>query len=169
MQFPQWWKVSDYLKTHSAEDAKEATKVPFVWAMGKEGMTYYEAIEEDPVVSDTWHKGMIMIETTQPISGMFPFTSMKDAVEAEPQRAFVVDVGGGRGNALVSIMKDCGGSYGAKMVLQDMAEVLEGKDPVKVDGVENMPHNFYNVQPVESKLPGSPLPFVSAYADESFG
>lgn len=169
MQFPQWWKVSDYLKTHSAEDAKEATKVPFVWAMGKEGMTYYEAIEEDPVVSDTWHKGMIMIETTQPISGMFPFTSMKDAVEAEPQRAFVVDVGGGRGNALVSIMKDCGGSYGAKMVLQDMAEVLEGQDPVKVEGVENMPHNFYNVQPVESKWPGSPEPFVSAYANEPFG
>jgi hypothetical protein len=158
MQFPQWWKVSDYLKTHSAEEAQDATKVPYVWAQGKEGMTYYEAIEEDPVVSDTWHKGMIMIETTtQPISGMFPFDSMKAAVEAEPERAFVVDVGGGRGNALVSIMKECGGgsssSYGgAKMILQDMAEVLEGKDPVRVDGVQNMPHNFYDIQPVKSKL-----------------
>lgn len=153
MQFPQWWKVSDYLKTHSAEDAQDATKVPFVWAMGKEGMTYYDAIEEDPVVSDTWHKGMIMIESTQPISGMFPFASMKATVEAEPQRAFVVDVGGGRGNALVSMMKECGGSsYGAKMILQDMTEVLEGKDPVRVEGVENMPHNFYDIQPVKSKF-----------------
>ena len=152
MQFPQWWKVADYLKSHSAKEAQDATKVPFVWAMGKEGMTYYDAIEEDPVVSDTWHKGMIMIETTQPISGMFPFHSMKAAVEAEPHRAFVVDVGGGRGNALVSIMKECGGSYGAKMILQDMAEVLEGKDPVRVDGIEKMPHNFYDAQPVKSKL-----------------
>ncbi|KAL8882208.1 MAG: hypothetical protein Q9198_000753 [Flavoplaca austrocitrina] len=150
MQFPQWWKVSDYLKTHSAEEAQDATKVPYVWAQDKEGMTYYEAIEEDPVVSDTWHKGMIMIETTQPISGMFPFHSMKAAVEAEPHRAFVVDVGGGRGNALVSIMKECGGSYGGKMILQDMAEVLEGKDPVRVDGVESMPHNFYNIQPIKN-------------------
>lgn len=153
MQFPQWWKVSDYLKTHSVQEAQDATKVPFVWALGKEGMTYYEAIEEDPVVSDAWHKGMIMIETTQPIGGMFPFSTMKAAVEAEPQRAFVVDVGGGRGNALVSIMKECGGSYGAKMVLQDMAKVLDGEDPVKVDGVENMAHDFYDPQPVKSKFP----------------
>lgn len=152
MQFPQWWKVSEYLSVHSAQDAKEATKVPFVWAMGKEGMSYYDAIEEDPVVSDIWHKGMIMIEATQPISGMFPFASMQAAVEAEPERAFVVDVGGGRGNALIAMMKECGGSYGAKMVLQDQAEVLQGKDPVKLDGVENMPHNFYDPQPVQSKF-----------------
>ncbi|CEJ81074.1 hypothetical protein VHEMI01224 [[Torrubiella] hemipterigena] len=150
MQFPQWWKVSEYLSTHSAPDAKEATKVPFVWAMGKEGMSYYDAIEEDPVVSDIWHKGMIMIEATQPISGMFPFVSMQAAVEAEPERAFVVDVGGGRGNALIAMMKECGGSYGAKMVLQDQAEVLQGKDPVKLDGVDNMPHNFYDPQPVNN-------------------
>ena len=50
-------------------------------------------IDEDPVVSDRWHKGMTMVETTQPVCGMFPFCSMKSAVEAEPHRAFVVDVG----------------------------------------------------------------------------
>jgi hypothetical protein len=125
--------------------------VPYVWAHGKEGSTYYEVIEEDPVASDAWHKGMIAIEATQPITGMFPFHSLQAAVEAEPQRAFIVDVGGGRGNALVSIMRECGGSYGADMILQDMAEVLEGDDPVKVEGVKNMPHNFYDVQPVKSK------------------
>lgn len=156
MQFPHWWKVSDYLKTHSSEEAQDVTKSPYCWAQGKEGMTYYEAIEEDPVVSDTWHKAMIMVETTQPISGMFPFNSMEAAVKAEPQRAFVVDIGGGRGNALVSIMKECGGNYGAKMILQDMPEVLEGKDPVRIDRVENMPHSFYDEQPVKSKLASDP-------------
>ncbi|KAI0469851.1 hypothetical protein GGR56DRAFT_679072 [Xylariaceae sp. FL0804] len=126
MQFPQWWKASDYLKTHSYTEAQEASKAPYSWALGKEGTTYYEAIEEDPLVSDTWHKAMIMLETTQPITGMFPFHSMKTAVEAEPQRPFVVDVGGGRGNALKAIMGECGGSYGAKMILQDFHGVLEG-------------------------------------------
>jgi hypothetical protein len=120
--------------------------------LGKEGKTYYEALEEDPAVSDAWHKGMIMIESTQPVTGMFPFKSMQAAVESEPHRPFVVDVGGGRGNALISIMKECEGNFGAKVILQDMAEVLEGKDPVRVDGVENMPHNFYDDQPVSSKL-----------------
>lgn len=115
-------------------------------------MTYYEAIEEDPVVSDTWHKAMIMVEMSQPISGMFPFHSMEAAVKAEPQRAFVVDIGGGRGNALVAMMQECGGTYGAKMILQDMREVLAGKDPVRIEKVENMPHNFWDEQPVKSGL-----------------
>ena len=152
VQFPQWWKVSDYLQTHSAKEAQDATKVPYSWALGKEGMTYYEALEDDPVVADTWHKGMTMIQAKQPILGMFPFHAMKDVVEAEPQRTFVVDVGGGRGNALVSIMKECGGSYGAKMVLQDMAQVLEGTDPVRIPGVENMSYDFFDPQPVKSQF-----------------
>ncbi|KAI9687005.1 MAG: hypothetical protein M1820_010533 [Bogoriella megaspora] len=150
VQFPQWWKVSDYLQTHSAKEAQDATKVPYSWALGKEGMTYYEALEDDPVVADAWHKGMTMIQATQPILGMFPFHTMKSPVEAEPQRAFVVDVGGGRGNALVSIMKECGGSFGAKIVLQDMAQVLEGTDPVRIPGVENMPYDFFDPQPVKN-------------------
>lgn len=151
MQFPYWWKISEYLRTHSAQDLQTPTKVPYSWANGKEGRTYYEVIEEDAVMSDTWHKGMITIEAAQPVTGMFPFWSMRAAVEAEPHRAFVVDVGGGRGNALVSIVRECGGSYGASMVLQDMAQVLAGDDPVKIDGVQNMAHDFFNPQPVKSK------------------
>ncbi|ORY18405.1 O-methyltransferase [Clohesyomyces aquaticus] len=150
MQFPQWWKVSDYLKVRSAKDAQDASKVPYVWAVGKEGMTFYDALEDDPAVAEAWHKGMTMIQATQPITGMFPFHSMAKAVQAEPQRAFVVDVGGGRGNALSAIMKECNGSYGAKMVLQDMEQVLEGSDPVRIPGVENVPCSFFDRQPVKN-------------------
>jgi hypothetical protein len=108
-------------------------------------------MEEDPVVADAWHKGMVMIESMQPVTGMFPFRSMLDQVSAEKERAFVVDVGGGRGNALVAIMAECGGSVAGRMVLQDMAEVLESKSPVRIEGVQIMPHNFYDPQPVRSK------------------
>ncbi|KAJ8124216.1 hypothetical protein ONZ43_g9 [Nemania bipapillata] len=149
-QFPNWWKVCDYLKCHSAQDAQDATKVPYSWASGKEGSTYYEVMEEDAVVSNAWHKGMMAIEATQPVTSMFPFRSMQTAIEVEPQRAFIVDVGGGRGNALVSIMRECGGSYGAGMILQDMAQVLAGEDVVSIDGVQNMVHDFFNPQPVKN-------------------
>nr|ARP51718.1 SAM-dependent O-methyl transferase [Phyllosticta cirsii] len=150
LQFPQWWKVSDYLKVRSGADAQDATKVPYVWAVGKEGMTFYDALESNTTVAEAWHKGMTMIQATQPITGMFPFHSLSDAVLAEPQRPFVVDVGGGRGNALLAIMQECGGSYGAKMVLQDFEQVLEGSDPVRIDGVENVPHDFFDPQPVKN-------------------
>lgn len=161
MQFPQWWKVSDYLKARSAKDAQDATKVPYVWAVNKEGMTFYDALEDDLVVAEAWHKGMTMIQATQPITGMFPFHSLADAVRAEPHRAFVVDVGGGRGNALLAIMKECSGSYGANMVLQDMEQVLEGSDPVRIPGVQNIPYDFFEPQPVKSKYNLS-YPFYDA-------
>lgn len=160
MQFPNWWKVSDYLKTHTAQDAQDATRVPYVWASGLEGTgctTYFDAIESDPAVAAAWHEGMTMVEAMQPVGGMFSFAGhaagLRAAVEAEPHRAFAVDVGGGRGNALVSIMRECGGGSpgGSPMVLQDMAEVLEGEDPVRIEGVRNMPHNFYDNQPVKSE------------------
>ena len=74
----------------------------------------------------------------------------------EPQyssnmKAPVVDVGGGRGNALVAIMAECGAGVAGRMVLQDLGEVLEGTSPVRIDGVQTMPHNFYDPQPVKSR------------------
>lgn len=167
MQFPHWWKVSDYLKTHTAQDAQDATRVPYVWAQGKEGTrTYYEAMEEDPAAADAWHRGMVMIEAAQPVTGMFPFRSVRPAVEREPHRAFVVDVGGGRGNALAAVMRECGGGFGgAAMVLQDLPEVLGGRDPVRIEGVQNMPHNFFDVQPVKSKCKNTkPLSFEELHS-----
>lgn len=114
-------------------------------------MTFYDALESDAPVADAWHKGMTLIQATQPITGMYPFQCLADSVRADQQRPFVVDVGGGRGNALLAIMEECGGSYGAKMVLQDFEQVLEGSDPVRISGVENMPHNFFDPQPVKSE------------------
>lgn len=132
-------------------------KSPVAYARGAEGKTYYQILEENPAFSDVWHKGMTQAPLN-PVLGMFPFRDMKQAVEAEPDRAFVVDVGGGRGNALIDMMGECGGSFGAPMVLQDLEEVLQGQDPVRIDGVQVMPHDFYNEQPVKSESSAAPPP-----------
>ncbi|KAK7914208.1 hypothetical protein PG985_011911 [Apiospora marii] len=143
-------KISDYLKTHAPEDVYDPLKSPVAYARGAEGKTYYQILEESPAFSDVWHKGMAQVPLN-PILGMFPFRDMRRAVEAEPGRAFVVDVGGGRGNALVDVMRECGGgSFGAPMVLQDLEPVLRGRDPVRIKGVQVMPHDFYNEQPVKN-------------------
>lgn len=125
--------------------------MPYVWAHGSEGTkNYFDTIEADQAVAAAWHEGMAMVEAMQPVGGMFPFSSLQPAVQAEPHRTFVVDVGGGRGNALETIMRECEGSYGAAMVLQDLAVVVDGTNPVRIDGVTCMPHNFYDAQPVKS-------------------
>lgn len=148
-------KISDYLKTHAPEDVYDPLKSPVAYARGAEGKTYYQILEENPAFSDVWHKGMTQAPLN-PVLGMFPFRDMKQAVEAAPDRAFVVDVGGGRGNALIDMMEECGGSFGAPMVLQDLRAVLEGQDPVRIDGVQVMPHDFYDEQPVKSESSAPP-------------
>ncbi|KAK8075445.1 hypothetical protein PG997_010108 [Apiospora hydei] len=157
---PSWWKVSDYLKTHAPEDVYDPLKSPFSYSRGAEGQTYYQLLEADLAFSDVWHKGMAQAAPFNPVLGMFPFRDMKEAVEAEPDRAFVVDVGGGRGNALVDVMRECGGGFGAPMVLQDLEEVLQGEDPVQIDGVQVMPHDFYNEQPVKISLPDAHIYYM---------
>lgn len=111
-----------------------------------------------------------------PVLGMFPFAALRDAIVAadasspEQQqqqqqslrprtapRTFVVDVGGGRGNALVDMLRECGGAVPGPMVLQDLPEVLEGRDPVRLEGVETMPYNFLDEQPVKSTFFFFPL------------
>ncbi|KAK7985481.1 O-methyltransferase [Apiospora saccharicola] len=87
-------KISDYLKTHAPEDVYDPLKSPVAYARGAEGKTYYQILEENPAFSDVWHKGMAQTPLN-PVVGMFPFRDMQQAVEAEPDRAFVVDVGGG--------------------------------------------------------------------------
>jgi hypothetical protein len=106
-------------------------------------------MEADPVVADAWHIGIVMFESMQPVTGMFPFRSMLDQESAEKECAFVVDIGSESGNALV--VTKCGSSVAGRIVLQDMTEVLESTSPVRIKGVQIMPHNFYNPQPVRSK------------------
>jgi hypothetical protein len=61
-------------------------------------MTYYEAMLQDPDRLARFNTVMIQMKGSAPILGMFPFGSLKEEVEAGPERPFIVDTGGGRGH-----------------------------------------------------------------------
>jgi hypothetical protein len=71
-------------------------------------MTYYEAISYDPDRLNMFNMTMMQMEKSVPILGMYPFGSLKPEVEAEKDRLFIVDIGGGRGQALLVIQKEAG-------------------------------------------------------------
>lgn len=101
-----------------------------------------------------FNKAMMQQEASLPILGMFPFASLKNEVEAEPQRAFVVDIGGGRGQSLLLIQQETYNGFGtsSKMILQDKPHVLETIPPELVPGIEKMSYDFYTEQPIKSRL-----------------
>jgi len=99
-------KLPDYFKTHAPEDLYDLQKSPFAYSVGLEGLTYYEAISHDPKRLHTFNMMMMSQEGILPFLGMYPFSPMKPQVEAERERAFVVDVGGGRGQSLLEVQKE---------------------------------------------------------------
>lgn len=148
-----FYKLPEYFRTHSQADLYDLNKSPYAWAVEQEGKSYYEAISnEEPRKLHNFNFTMATSEAVTPILGMFPWASVKEQVEAEVERAFVVDIGGGRGQFLKAIQKEAPGGFGAKMVLQDRPEVLQSLTEEDVPGIEMMEYNFFTPQPVESEF-----------------
>jgi hypothetical protein len=147
--------LPDYFKTHQPEDLYDLKKSPFCFSLGKEGKTYYEALEENVEQRNIWNACMQAIEKNMPISGMFPWTSLKENVEKEPERAFFVDVAGGRGQALLKLQEEVPGAFGGKLILQDLPVVINSLKPEDIPGIEPMVYDIFTPQPVksESSLP----------------
>lgn len=145
-----FFKLPEYFRTHEQKDLYDLKKSPYAWAVGLEGKDYYEAISSDPKKLHHFNFTMSTSESVTPILGMFPWESLKAQVEAEPERAFAVDIGGGRGQLLKKILEVVPGGFGAKSILQDRPDVLESVPAEEIEGIEKMPHDFFKEQPVKS-------------------
>lgn len=156
-----WAALPEYFKTHAPEDLYDLKKSPIAYAVGKEGLSYYEVLNLDVTTRNIWNKAMQVADKAMPILGMFPFKEMKEQVEREPERAFVVDMAGGRGQALLAIQEECPGGFGGKLILQDLPIVIDSLAPEEIPNIEATVHDIFTPQPVKSKLPlppPSPLP-----------
>lgn len=142
----------DYFKTRTPEELIDLRKTPYTFAYGQEGQTFYEVLHADKDRFNMFNKAMMQQEASLPTLGMFPFTSLKEEVEAEPDRAFVVDIGGGRGQSLLLIQKETAALFGpsSKMVLQDRPQVLDTIPQELLPNIEKMPYDFYTEQPVKN-------------------
>ncbi|KAG7289660.1 hypothetical protein NEMBOFW57_006035 [Staphylotrichum longicolle] len=142
--------LPEYFKTHQPEELYDLKKSPFCFSVGKEGKTYYEAIDEDPEQRNIWNVCLQIIEKNMPISGMFPWETLKEQVEQEPERPFFVDVAGGRGQALLKLQEEIPGAYGGKLVLQDLPIVLDTLKPEDIPNIEPMAYDIFTPQPVKN-------------------
>ncbi|KAH7391456.1 O-methyltransferase [Cadophora sp. MPI-SDFR-AT-0126] len=142
----------DYFKTRTPEELIDLRKTPYTFAYGQDGQTFYEVLTADKDRFNMFNKAMMQQEASLPTLGMFPFLSLKEEVEAEPERAFVVDIGGGRGQSLLLIQKETSALFGAssKMVLQDRPQVLDTIPQELLPNIEKMPYDFYTEQPIKN-------------------
>ncbi|KAL2256328.1 hypothetical protein VTK26DRAFT_1831 [Humicola hyalothermophila] len=142
--------MPDYFKTHAPDELFDLTKSPFCYAFGKEGKTYYEAIDEDPEQRHIWNICLQAMAKDMPISGMFPWETLKEQVEKEPERPFVVDIAGGRGQALLKLQEEFPGAFGGKLILQDLPSVIDTLKPEDIPNIDPMVYDIFTPQPVKN-------------------
>lgn len=76
-------------------------RVPFGYAAGQPDKTLYqilEILEGRPERNEEFNRAMAAAVETMPITGMYDFSRIGKS-EIEPERALLVDVGGGKGQA----------------------------------------------------------------------
>ncbi|KAL5614136.1 hypothetical protein FOVSG1_003199 [Fusarium oxysporum f. sp. vasinfectum] len=133
--------LPDYVKSHTPEEIFDLKKTPFAFSVGCEGKTYYEVYDLDPNPKLGNHI---------PVIGMLPFEDLEDQVTKQPGSPFVVDVGGGRCQALLAIQEHCKGSFGGKLILQDLPIVLDSLTLDEIPSIEPMPFSIFTLQSVKN-------------------
>lgn len=152
-----WIHLPEYLKSHKPDDVFDLLKSPAVYSVQKEhlGKSYYQLLDEDPDPERraVWNANMYMVDQLMPVTGMFPFASLKEEVDKDPERPYLVDIGAGRGQSCFAIQKDINGAFDAKFILQDLPSVINSLEQDDYPGIQLMAYDAFTPQPVKSTYP----------------
>ncbi|RDW82554.1 O-methyltransferas-like protein [Coleophoma cylindrospora] len=147
-------KIPEYVATHEPNSIIDPKRSPYSWANNKEGKSFYEVLLDFPDRLARFNRAMTTQEAALPVLGMFPFSSLATSVDlSDPERVFLVDVAGGRGQSLLQIKKemDEAGVVGlGKLILQDRKPVLDAISAEQLPNVEKMAIDFFTPQPVKN-------------------
>ncbi|KAM3472647.1 hypothetical protein MY8738_008761 [Beauveria namnaoensis] len=150
-----WITMPNYCSTHEPQELYDIRKTPFAFTAGMEGMTYYEVLDTDPKQRGLWNITLQNMARNFPVLGMFPFHDLK-ALEGQgsQERPYIVDVGGGRGQALLAIQEDCKGAFSGKAVLQDTPAVIDTLQSSDIPGahvylMRRLLHDFHDSEAIE--------------------
>lgn len=157
----------DYLETNgqlkNASEPDDPLHNPFTAYHNQDGVPVWAIMSQSPERFQTFQTGMAGIDLAIPIVGHFNFSDLKNTPEEKEKGiAELVDVGGGSGAVLQTILKAHPDLNPASCVLQDRSEVIElshkvGHLPAEVQRQE---HDFMAEQPVKGSTYFPPDRFI---------
>ncbi|ROV90356.1 hypothetical protein VMCG_09732 [Cytospora schulzeri] len=120
-------RFSEYFKKYGRKEPQTVNHVPITFAYGRPELGFYEMMEQDPKWMNSFLKGMAHVSSEMPISGIYDFSWLVTEAEKDPNsdRAVLVDVGGGKGQAIAAIRREFPGLPIHRCVLEDLHETLE--------------------------------------------
>lgn len=156
-------KWTDFFKLNGPAEPHKSTLSPFGFAAGFPDKTFYEVIQQMPEKQSAFNAAMTFGLGDMPITGVYDFTWLAEYADpsGSPSRVRLVDVGGGRGQALKAILQENPRIPARHCVLEDreptIKEAIADADAEATGAfkeVQKIPHNFFDEQPVK----GDPLP-----------
>jgi hypothetical protein len=115
--------------------------------MTHNGQRLFEALSLDPKMAANFNA--MNEHMSFPVAGIYPIDDV--GVDWSDERALLVDVGGGKGQAFRELVH-AHPVLKNRIVLQDQKEVLEQVPADVANSVKKMCYNFFTPQPIRGKL-----------------
>lgn len=155
-------RLPEYLAAHEPSAILDAYKSPFSWANDREGKNFYEVLLEQPDRLAKFNTGMMTRETQHRILGLYPLGELAKSIDrSDPERPFIIDVAGGRGQSLVVIKTELEGiniSNLGRWILQERSAVLDSIRDDELPGIEKMAIDYFEPQPIKGSISVGMLP-----------
>lgn len=133
-----------------ATEPKDRLQTILAFAEGRLGSTAWEIHHSSEERLQVFMLAMGSIEEEMPPLGAYDLSWAVREVEKSADRALVVDVGGGKGQALKGILKVTPGLPRNRCVLEDLPEVVEAnKQDADLADVQMVAMDFHNEQPIK--------------------
>lgn len=148
-------RLSEYFELYGRKEPTGQTHNPCIFAIGKPEATFWDIVNEDPERMRGLMQSMNTLEAQLPISGIYDLGWVAKYVQGEPERVVFVDVGGGKGQAIITISKEHPELPRESFVLQDLQDIIEGvrnTTTAEKEDVGLIAIDFHKGQPINGQL-----------------
>ncbi|KAL4971412.1 O-methyltransferase-domain-containing protein [Aspergillus desertorum] len=149
-------KWPEYFNKNGFREPQSATASPFGLAAGCPYKSFYEVLETLPERAAAFNSTMAIALGEMAITGIYDFSWVAEYATLS-DRVLIVDVGGGKGQALRAILEEISAIPASRCVLQDQAAVIQQAaaeigDDDALKEVQMVPNSFFDEQPTKGAL-----------------
>ena len=141
-------KLPEYFRTHKYQNPKDSRQSTFVHALGSEFWSY---MKKHPSASATFNSFMESRREGRP-SWFEPYPveeNLLSKLDSSSDAVLLIDIGGNHGHDLTSF-KTQYPKHSGRLILQDQLSVIKNLCG-QLEGIEYMPHDFFEPQPVKGQ------------------
>jgi len=150
-----FFHLEEYFARYGRKEPQAMNHIPATFARGCPEKQFFEYLAGNPAYFQRFMVGMHVIESKSPAAGIYDFTWLAEKAKKEPERPVFVDVGGGRGHAILAIHQEFPQLPMERFVLQDREEtinavVAEGHS--QLHKVQKLAADFHHDQPTKGAM-----------------